>query len=98
MASVAVSELCGSTATFAPTMPISSDGLRFLRSWANNASVGKDGVLVWITTSSYCEAMSRAASTDRPSAVASSTRLSGTSAAGWASHVGYQNERTSRLA
>ena len=79
-------------------MPIITDGLRFFRSCANIASVGNDGVLVWMMTRSYCCAISSAASTDSPSAGASSTRLSGTSAAGCASQVGYQNERISRFA
>ena len=34
----------------------------------------------------------------RPRAGASTSRLPGTSAAGWASQVGYQNERISRFA
>src|SRR6266702_115832 len=48
-------------------------------------------------TSSYCKAMSSVVSSDRPSAGASTRRLSSTSAAGWASHVGYQNDRISRF-
>src|SRR6476620_9205579 len=48
-------------------------------------------------TRSYCCAMSSDASRDNPSAGASRTRLSSISAAGWASHVGYQNDRISRL-
>ena len=46
IASVAVSELCGSTATFAPIMPISTFGARAFNCSANSASVGNDGVLV----------------------------------------------------
>src|SRR5260370_41087994 len=41
--------------------------------------------------------MLRASSKDRPSACTSRTRLSSISAAGWASHVGYQNDRISRF-
>ena len=98
IASDAVSELCGSTCTFAPTRPMTIDGLRFFRSSQKSASVGNDGVLVWMMTRSYPAAIFSVSSTPRPSAGASSTRLSGTRAAGCASHVGYQNERISRFA
>ena len=43
-------------------------------------------------------AIRRVSSTVKPSAGASSTRLPGTSAAGCASQVGYQNERIPRFA
>src|ERR1700758_3107348 len=49
-------------------------------------------------TSSYCSAILRVVSIDRPSAGASTRRLPSTSAAGWASQVGYQKDRTSRFA
>src|ERR1700722_20168347 len=41
--------------------------------------------------------MSSVVSSDRLSAGASTTRLSSISAAGWTSHVGYQNDRISRF-
>ncbi len=62
------------------------------------ASVGNEGALVCMITSSYWRASGTTSATVRPSAGASSKRLSGTSAAGWASQVGNQNERISRLA
>ena len=55
-------------------------------------------MLVWKTASSYSLAKGRTSWTERPRAGASTSRLPGTSAAGCASHVGYQNERISRLA
>ena len=70
---------------------------RFKRS-ATRTSLPKEGVLVCITTWSYSRASGATCSTVRPSGGASTRRLPGTSAAGWASHVGYQNERISRRA
>ena len=65
---------------------------------ATRTSEGNEGVLVWRTASSYSPARGRTSSSARPRAGASIRRLSGTSAAGCASHVGYQNERISRRA
>ncbi|MCY1293758.1 hypothetical protein D9M69_438550 [compost metagenome] len=79
-------------------MPIITPGLRCFSASANLASVGKEGVLVWMMTSSYSAAMSSVCCTESSSAGASSTRLPGTSAAGCASQVGYQNDLISRLA
>src|SRR5215469_256269 len=98
MAGDAVSDPVGSTATFAPTRPTMTLGLRSFKSSANFASVGNDGVLVWMITSSYSAAIFKLSSTEISSAGASSTRESGTIAAGCASQVGYQKLLISRLA
>jgi len=47
-APVAFSEPSGSTMVLAPTMPILTAGLSCFSNSANFASVGKDGVLVWM--------------------------------------------------
>ena len=62
------------------------------------ASVGNEGALVCMITSWYWRARGSTSCTVMPSAGASISLLSGTSAAGCASQVGYQNERISRLA
>ena len=82
----------------APTMPISTSGLASFNSSANFASVGNDGVLVCMITRSKPRAVARLCSTPMPSAGASSSFESGTSAAGCASQVGYQKDFTSRFA
>ncbi len=79
-------------------MPTSSRGFSSFSSSATRASVGKEGELVCSTTRSYWRASGSTSAIDSPSAGASSRRLPGTSAAGCASHVGYQNERISRFA
>jgi len=94
----AASEASGETATWAPTKPMRRSGFsRFIAS-ATLTSEGYDGVLVCRTASAKSRAIGRTSARPSPRAGASTSRLSGTSAAGCASHVGYQNERTSRLA
>ena len=86
------------TATWAPTKPMRSDGFASRSASATFTSCAKDGALVWSTARSYCRASGSTSSRLRPAGGASTRREPGTSAAGWASHVGYQNERTSRRA
>src|SRR5581483_6335402 len=91
--------LCsGSTATLAPTKPILSFGFTSFIACATLTSLAKDGVEVCITTSSYSLASGRTSSRVVPAGGASINRLPGISAAGWASQVGYQNDRISRRA
>ncbi len=97
-AALARSEGPGATATAAPTMPTVSWGFSAFSASATLLSPAKDGVLVWITQRSYCRARGRTSSSVRPSGGASTRRDPGTSAAGWASQVGYQKERISRRA
>jgi hypothetical protein len=92
------SEASGATATAAPTMPIINRGFSALSASATRTSPAKDGVLVCMTQRSYCRASGRISSSVSPSGGASTSREPGTSAAGWASHVGYQKERISRFA
>ena len=92
------SEASGSTATWAPTIPTRSCGFSPFSRSATRRSLPKEGVLVCITTWSYSRASGATWSTVRPSGGASTSRLPGTSAAGCASHVGYQNDRISRRA
>src|SRR5215813_6149396 len=61
-------------------------------------SARKEGVLVWMKQSSNSLDCCSTASSVTLAAGASMSLLSGTRAAGWASQVGYQNERTSRRA
>ena len=77
---------------------MTSAGFSALSVSATRTSEANEGVLVCMTQRSYCFASGRTSSTVRPSGGASTRREPGTSAAGWASQVGYQNERTSRLA
>ena len=79
-------------------MPIRTFGFSSFKRSATRRSLPKEGVLVCITTWSYSRASGATRSTVRPSGGASIRRLPGTSAAGWASQVGYQNERISRRA
>ncbi len=88
----------GCTATLAPTKPIFSDGFAAFSAAATFTSAPKDGVEVWITHSSCSRAARVTASRPMPAGGASISLLPGTSAAGWASQVGYQNERISRRA
>ena len=97
-AGAAPSDSAGATATAAPTIPIISEGFSALRAVATCASEAKEGELVCITQRSYWRASGRMSSRDSPSGGASTSFEPGTSAAGWASHVGYQNERISRRA
>ncbi len=88
----------GCTATLAPTMPISSDGLASFSIAATLTSEAKEGVEVCITTMSRSRMSSRIGSMPIRAGGASISRLSGISAAGCASQVGYQNDLISRLA
>ena len=97
-ARAAPSDAAGSTATWAPTMPTRTPGFSCFKRSATRTSLPNEGVLVCITTWSYSRASGATWSTVRPSGGASTRRLPGTSAAGWASQVGYQNERISRRA
>ena len=65
---------------------------------AVSASCGTDGVEVWMMINSWPAARRSTSSSVSSSAGASISVLSGTRAAACASQVGYQNERTSRLA
>ncbi len=97
-AGLARNDASRATATAAPTMPMSRRGFSALRASATATSPGNDGVLVCSTQRSYCRAKGRTSSRANPSGGASISREPGTSAAGWASQVGYQKERISRLA
>ena len=88
----------GLTATAAPTMPMTSAGFSARSASATMTSDWNDGVLVCITQRSYCRASGSTSWSVSPSGGASTRREPGTSAAGWASQVGYQKERISRLA
>ncbi len=88
----------GCTATLAPTKPILSAGLASFSAAATFTSEAKEGVLVCMMTRSRRLASARTGSRPRLAGGASISLLPGTRAAGWASQVGYQNERISRLA
>ena len=88
----------GCTATLAPTRPIFRRGLASFSSWATSASLANEGVEVWITTRSDFLATSITGSMPRRAGGASISTLPSTSAAGWASQVGNQNDLISRLA
>ena len=88
----------GCTATLAPTKPIFSDGLASFSACATFTSEAKDGVEVCSTTMSCSIAAFSTGSIPIPAGGASISLLPSTKAAGWASQVGYQNERISRLA
>src|SRR5215469_11252980 len=88
----------GSTATCAPTKPIISFGFTSFIASAVLTSARNEGVLVWMKHSSNSLARGRTSSSLMFAAGASMSLLSGTMAAGWASQVGYQKERTSRRA
>src|SRR5215813_5813171 len=98
MAFEAFKAFSGRTATCGPTKPIIIFGLISFIASAVLTSARKEGVLVWMKQSSKffdsCSTVSR----DTFAAGASMSLLFGTRAAGWASQVGYQNERTSRRA
>jgi len=88
----------GLTATCAPTKPIRSSGFFSFSASATRTSWANDGVLVCSTASSYSAARGRMSSSVRSAGGASTRREPGTSAAGCASQVGYQNDRISRRA
>src|SRR5580700_10530130 len=98
MAAEARSERSGCTATFGPTKPIMIAGFSALRASATFTSPAKVGELVCRTAISYSRASGRTSSRVRLAGEASTSLLPGTRAAGWASQVGYQYERISRLA
>ena len=79
-------------------MPMTSAGFSARSASATMTSDWNDGVLVCITQRSYCRASGSTSWSVSPSGGASTRREPGTSAAGWASQVGYQKERISRLA
>ncbi len=87
----------GSTATFAPMKPILMFGLMALIISAVFTSDLNDGVEVCITTRSRFFNSGMMSANFRSCGGASINLLPSTSAAGWASQVGYQNERTSRF-
>ena len=93
----ASSDLSLSIATLAPTMPIIRRGLRCLSSSAVRTSWRNDGVEVWMTTRSRSSASCLMSSQLRSCAGASISLEPSTIAAGCASQVGYQKERTSRF-
>src|ERR1700735_435844 len=88
----------GSTATWAPMKPTLTFGFCSLMRRAHSTSLGSDGVLVCMITRSCPTAVFSTSSVERPWGAASTSVLPGTSAAGWASQVGYQNDVTSRFA
>ena len=88
----------GCTATLAPTKPIFSAGLASFSAAATFTSAANEGVEVWITHSSCWRAAATTDASPIPAGGASISRLPGTSAAGWASQVGYQKLRISRFA
>ena len=94
----ASSEASGSTATLAPTKPTFSAGFARLSASATCTSPAKDGELVCSTARSCWSASGTTSSRLSPAAGASTSLLPGTMAATWASQVGYQNDRISRLA
>src|SRR5262249_9802118 len=86
----------GSTATFAPIMPIFKLGLSALRASAVLTSTENDGVEACSTTRSRLTASGLVSwDLSRWAGRAISFEPS-TGAAGWASHVGYQNDWISR--
>ena len=94
----APSALSRATATWAPTNPTHSRGLASRSASATFTSWPNDGALVCSTARSYSRAAGSTSASERSAGGASIRREPGTSAAGWASQVGYQNERTSRRA
>ena len=86
------------TATFAPIMPASRLGLAAFSASIVFTSDLKDGTDVWTTT--WSKSFACATTSARPILCggASISFEFSTSAAGWASQVGNQKERISRLA
>ena len=91
-------EPSGSTATLAPTKPTFSAGFARLSASATCTSPANDGELVCSTARSCWLASGSTSSRRSPAAGASTSLLPGTTAATWASQVGYQNDLISRLA
>src|SRR6202162_2502565 len=87
---------CGWTATVAHMKPILRPGFSSFIALAVFTSLKKDGDEVWRTRSSNCRAYGAISAKLSPWGGASTSLESGTRAAGWASQVGYQKERTSR--
>jgi hypothetical protein len=91
--------LCsGSTATLAPTMPMTRFGLASFNACATFTSEPNDGVEVWITHNSCSRAAVTTGSSPSRAGGASISLLPGTRAAGCASQVGNQKLRISRFA
>ena len=88
----------GSTATLAPMKPALRSGLTDFMASTALMSEAKDGADVCRTAKSKSRAMGATSASLRPCGGASTSLLPSTSAAGWASQVGYQNERISRRA
>ena len=94
----AASVASGSTAALAPIMPIFRLGLSALSASAVFTSLEKDGVDVCITTSSRLAASGAMSGNLSRCGGASMSLEPSTSAAGWASQVGYQKDWISRRA
>src|ERR1700691_4515510 len=88
----------GSTATLAPTSPALSDGLADFSALMVAMSEAKDGADVCSTARSKSCAREVICASLMRCGGASISVLPSTRAAGWASHVGYQNDRISRRA
>ena len=98
IAGLALRVSVGSTAAWAPTKPIRVEGRRALMVSATRQSLRSEGVDVLMITSSNPPATRRQSSMPMPIGAQSSRRDPGTKAAGWANHVGYQYDVTSRRA
>ncbi len=88
----------GCTATLAPIRPALICGLAAFKASMVATSDLKDGTEVWATTRSKPLAMAVTSLSFCPCGGASTSLDFSTRAAGWASQVGYQKERISRLA
>ncbi len=98
IASDALKLPAGSTATFAPMSPAFKPGLTAFIASIALTSEAKEGAEVCATTRSKSRAVGASSASFRPCGGASTSLLPGTRAAGWASQVGYQNDRISRRA
>ncbi len=98
MTGASIRLLSDCTATLAPIMPIFSLGLATFSASAHFTSLSNEGTEVWITTMSKSFAWSVTCFRVMPAGGASISLEPGIIAAGWASQVGNQNERISRLA
>src|SRR5262249_25554834 len=87
-----------STATLAPIRPALSLGLAAFSASTHFTSLLKEGTEGWTTTRAKSLAWGTASFRPIPAGGASISLEPGTSAAGWASQVGNQNERISRFA
>jgi len=92
------SDCSGRIATCGPTKPISSFGFTSFSASAVRTSEWNEGVLVCRKQTSKSRASGSTCSSVMSAGGASTSLLPGTIAAGCASQVGYQNERTSRRA